>query len=375
MTAGGMKGYMRIGFDCAKLAKGTGKSIGIYNVARSVVTNLVGKLPEGYELVVFGNEKNRCDFDVEGVEFVLTDLDITSKKEILLWELFRVNSYIKKYHIDEIVFPRGFTSWFCPVKDVIIVHDLIPFYYHTHYPEVLGKLQNAYIMFRLKQSIRLAKKVITISQYSYQDIVKMVPAAAGKTTVILHGFDRRRDRYEVQPAKEEYIIGVTSALPHKNAKGIVSAYLEYFKMTEKPAKLVLAGIESLDAAGINVDVRARAYIECRKYLEDQEYFTLFKNAKVLVFLSYIEGFGLPPLEAMELGVPVICSNASSLPEVINDAGILVDPDDSKAAAEALLKVLSDEEYRKDLIFNGYVNLNSFRWEDKIQEYIKVLVGE
>lgn len=366
---------MRIGFDCAKLAKGTGKSIGIYNVARSVITNMVGKLPEGYEMVVFGNEMNRCDFDMEGVEFVLTDINIDSKKDVIAWELFRVNRYIKKYQIDEIMFPRGFTSWNCPVPDVILVHDLIPFFYHKHYPGTLGRLSNAYIMFRLRQSIRKAKKIITISEYSKKDIVRMVPSAESRTTVILHGFDRRQRKYAVVPANEDYIIAVASMLPHKNAKGIVKAYEEYFSRAEYPARLVLTGVSSLKEAGIQVDGAVESRIECKPYLEDREYYTLFKNAKVLLFLSLIEGFGLPPLEAMELGVPVICSNRTSLPEVVRDAGILVDPDDTVGIAKALEKMLHDEKYREDMIFNGYVNLGSFRWEDKIQQYIKVLVSE
>lgn len=366
---------MRIGFDCAKLAKGTGKSIGIYNATKSIVTNLAGSLTKDCELVVFGNEKNRQDFDVEGVEFVLTDLDISSKKEVILWELFRINKYIKDYKVDRIFFPRGFTSWFCPVPDIILIHDLIPFYYHKHFPEALGRLENAYIMFRLKQSIRLADKVITISEYSRKDIIRMVPKAERKTRVILHGFDRRSSSYPADPSKQDYILGVTSALPHKNAKGIAAAYQEYLKLTDDPARLVLVGVESLNSAGIVVDKQTAARIDCKKYLDDKEYYSLFKNARVLLFLSYIEGFGLPPLEAMELGVPVVCSDRTSLPEVVNDAGILVDPDDSKTVAEGIHRILTDEEYKKDLVFNGYINLNSFRWEDKIQEYIKVLTGE
>lgn len=363
---------MRIGFDCAKLAKGMGKSIGIYNVTKSVVTNLVGRLPEGVELVVFGNEMNRQDFDIDGVEFIVSDINLESRKDFLMWELFRVNKYIKKYKIDRIVFPRGFTSLFCPVTDIIIVHDLIPFFYHKNFPGVLGKLENTYIMARLKQSVASADRIITISDYSKNDMVRMVPKAAKKTEVILHGFDHRKQLYDVEPAAEDYIIGVTSVLPHKNAKGIVEAYKEYVKSNSNPAKLVLAGLKSLSDAGISVDEEIVGLIECKKFLEDKEYFALFKNAKVLLFMSVIEGFGLPPLEAMELGVPVICSNRTSLPEVINDAGVLIDPDDVRAAAAALDKMLGDEEYRQEYIRKGYENLEKFRWEDKIQQYIKVL---
>ncbi len=363
---------MRIGFDCAKLAKGMGKSIGIYNATKSVVTNLAGRLPEGVELVVLGNEMNRCDFDIDGVEFIVSDINLESRKDFIMWELFRVNKFIKKYKIDRIVFPRGFTSLFCPARDIIIVHDLIPFFYHKNFPGVLGRLENAYIMTRLKQSVASADRIITISEYSKQDMIKMVPKAASKTEVILHGFDHRKQLYQVEPAGEDYIIGVTSALPHKNARGIIEAYKEYVKLSAKPAKLVLAGLKSLEDAGISVDEELAGLIECKKFLEDKEYFSLFKNAKVLLFLSVIEGFGLPPLEAMELGVPVICSNRTSLPEVMKDAGVLVDPDDSKACAAALYEMLRDEDKRQDFIKKGYENLDNFRWEDKIQQYIKVL---
>lgn len=366
---------MRIGFDCVKLVKGKGKSIGIYNVARSVVTNMAGKLPQDCQIVVFGNEKNRADFDIEGVEFIPVSLDVDSKKALVMWELFGINKIIKQYKIDRIVFPRGYTSLFCPAQDTIIVHDLIPFFYNKEFPGYFGKLENAYIMFRLKQSIRLAHNVITISEYSKQDIIKKVPSSAGKITVIHHGFDRRSKMYDVEPAKEDYIIGVTSALPHKNAKGLVKAYCRYHDISANPAKLVIAGLDSLEAAGIEVEEKYKSSIECKRFLEDKEYFSLFKNAKVLLFLPLIEGFGLPPLEAMELGVPVISSDRSSLPEVVGDAGILVDPDNTDAVAQALEKVMADVEYRKDLIFNGYINLNSFRWEDKIKQYIKVIVGE
>lgn len=363
---------MRIGFDCAKLAKGMGKSIGIYNVTKSIVTNLVGRLPEDVELVVLGNEMNRCDFDIDGVEFIVSDINLESRKDFLMWELFRVNKYIKKYKLDRIVFPRGFTSMFCPVHDIILVHDFIPFFYHRNFPGVLGRLENAYIMARLKQSVASADRIITISEYSKQEMVAMVPKAAAKTEVILHGFDHRKQLYQVEPATEDYIIGVTSKLPHKNARGIVDAYREYVKISDKPAKLVLAGLTSLSDAGIEVEPELAQRIECKRFLEDKEYFSLFKNAKTLLFLSVIEGFGLPPLEAMELGVPVICSDRSSLPEVVRDAGMLVNPDDAKECARALNEMLSDEEKRQDYIRKGYKNLEEFRWEDKIQQYIKVL---
>ena len=368
---------MRIGFDCAKLVKGTSKSIGIYNITKSVVTRLAKQLPKEHELVVIGNENNRDDFDVEGVEFHPVELDINSTKAILLWETVRVNSYIKKLKLDEIVFPRGFTSLFCPVKDVIIVHDLIPFYYDKHFPGVLNRVQNAYVMMRMKSSIRTADKIITISEYSKKDILRIVPKAEKKTHVILHGYEpHNREIEELSDIPENYFYGITSKLPHKNAVGLVKAYSEYYKMTDKPYDLEIAGLPDLSAVEEKLDIaltdEVKKHIHCNKFMDDKRFYSLFAHSKGLIFLSLIEGFGLPPLEAMELGVPVICSNATSLPEVVRDAGIMVDPENAQKIAVQMKRLTEQGQLSKELVSKGYANLKNFNWEERVEEYIKVL---
>lgn len=370
---------MRIGFDCAKLVKGTSKSIGIYNITKSVVTRLARQLSKEHELVVIGNENNREDFDVDGVEFHSVELDINSTKAILLWETVRVNSYIKKLKLDEVVFPRGFTSLFCPVKDVIIVHDLIPFYYAKHFPGVLNRVQNAYVMLRMKSSIKTADKVITISEYSKQDILKIVPKAEKKTYVILHGYEAHNmETEELSNVPEKYFYGITSRLPHKNAAGLIKAYAKYYEMTDKPYDLEVAGLPDLSMFENNPDIaltdEVKKHIHCNKFMDDRRFYSLFAHSKGLVFLSLIEGFGLPPLEAMELGVPVISSNATSLPEVVRDAGIMADPENTDEIAAQMKQLTEQPELAKKLISKGYANLKNFNWEERVEQYIKVLTA-
>ena len=96
------------------------------------------------------------------------------------------------------------------------------------------------------------------------------------------------------------------------------------------------------------------------------------GAKAYLFLSYVEGFGFPPLEAMQLGVPVVCSNTSSLPEVVADAGLLVAPEDYGAAADALVRVTEDEGLREELVRKGYENIRRFSWESRTDLYWKEL---
>lgn len=368
---------MRIGFDCAKLVKGASKSIGIYNTAKSVVVRLAVQLPKEHQLVVIGNENNRQDFDVEGVEFHPVQLDINSTKAILLWETVRVNSYIRRLKLDEIVFPRGFTSLFCPVKDVVIIHDLIPFYYDKHYPGVLSRVQNAYVMLRMRSSIKTADKIITISEYSKKEILDIVPSADRKINVILHGFETHNiDSSEPTDVPDNYFFGITSKLPHKNAAGLLKAYAEYYAVTPSPYDLVLAGISDLSQVKFepeySIPEDVRAHIHCNKFMDDARFYSLFRHSRGLVFLSVIEGFGLPPLEAMELGVPVICSNRTSLPEVVRDAGIMVDPEKPTAVAEAMRRLTTEPELVWELKKKGYENLKNFDWEERVKEYVRVL---
>lgn len=371
---------MRIGFDCAKLVKGTSKSIGIYNITKSVVVRLARQLPGEHQLVVIGNDSNREDFAVDGVEFHSVDLNIESTKALLLWETVKVNSYIKKLKLDEIVFPRGFTSLFCPVKDVIIIHDLIPFYYDKHFPGVLNRVQNAYVMMRMKSSIKSADKIITISEYSKNDILKIVPKTEKKVSVILHGYEPHNGGLEkIKNVPENYFYGITSGLPHKNAVGLIKAYMLYHEMTDEPYDLVIAGISELSAVedklGEPIPEAIKKCIHCNKFMDDKKFYSLFAHAKGFVFLSLIEGFGLPPLEAMELGVPVVCSNAASLPEVVKDAGLLVNPEDAREAAEAMKHITENPELARELIRKGYDNLKNFNWEERVERYIEVLTSK
>lgn len=121
---------MNLVVDCFKLVKGSGKSIGIYNLAVNLVRNLVRYKPsEPVDILVIGNPKNREDFNIPGVNFIeITKYDPQNKFHALLWELFLVSSACRKYKIDRILFPRGYCALSHPSYDIVIIHDLIPFF-------------------------------------------------------------------------------------------------------------------------------------------------------------------------------------------------------------------------------------------------------
>ena len=149
-------------------------------------------------------------------------------------------------------------------------------------------------------------------------------------------------------------------------------------MTDKPYDLEVAGLPDLSMFENNPDIaltdEVKKHIHCNKFMDDRRFYSLFAHSKGLVFLSLIEGFGLPPLEAMELGVPVISSNATSLPEVVRDAGIMADPENTDEIAAQMKHLTEQPELAKELISKGYANLKNFNWEERVEQYIKVLTA-
>ncbi len=395
---------MNLVIDCFKQVKGAGKSIGIYNLAKSITGHLGERaLQKAQEnaggkgnkaadtIIVLGNSYNREEFDVPGVVFAEVKGNPLNKLYCIFWELILVKKYAKKYQADRILFPRGYRpigrkGWIGKrkggkkIKDTILIHDLIPFYYDKYYPGVFNRLENAYIMYRLKVSMKKADRVITISEYSKEDILDKVPGCGGKITVIHNGMNAVPQGLENKGAggdhgEEDYIVAMTSPLPHKNARGVLKAYEAYYKKADKPLRLSVIGIEDTSCYK-EMDAEAAEHVACYKFFKKfDEMCRTAAGAKAYLFLSYVEGFGFPPLEGMQMGIPVVCSDRSSLPEVVADAGILVDPDDMGQIARALMKVTEDEAVREELIRKGYENIRRFSWESRTDLYWKELYHE
>ena len=137
---------------------------------------------------------------------------------------------------------------------------------------------------------------------------------------------------------------------------------------------MLVGIDSPERidGGEQLPAEVKESITCYRYIESaEEMHSLMAGARAFLFLSLIEGFGFPPLEAMQLGVPVICSNRTALPEVIGDAGLLVDPDDRSGIVACMNRLLEDEKLREELIAKGYENVKRFDWDSRTRLYWEV----
>lgn len=367
---------MRVVIDCFKQIKGAGKSRGIYNFASNLVKNLAKykQKKNETELVIIGNKYNREDFDFPGVIFISEDrFDPLKKMHCIIWELFGVSMMCKKLQADQVIFPRGFCALTHSVQDTIIIHDLIPFYYNEFFPNTFNRIENAYVMMRLKASAKSCHRVITVSQASSKDIVKYCGINENRITIIHNGCNEITCDNKNNKFAEPYICAMTSDLPHKNAKGIFEAYKKYIVLAKKPYNLVVIGTE--DTGKVEFSEEEKRRITCYKTIKkDAEMYSIIANSTVFLFLSLIEGFGFPPIEAMQLNVPVICSNSSCLPEIVGNAARLVDPEDSQTVAEVLNSLLSDEKQRKMLIQLGKENVKRFSWDSRAKLYWKAILN-
>lgn len=331
-------------------------------------------------IIVLGTRHNEEDFRIPGVRFVSVKYDPRNKLICILWELYLVTIALKRLNADRVLFPRGFAPLFHPTEDYVIVHDMIPFYYDKEFPGVLNPLENFYIMWRLKASIRHSHGVITDSFASKKEILRITGVKEDKVQVVYPGQNKLDIAavsstslcQEVTDLKgQDYICSITSGLPHKNAIGIIESYKKYCNICHNPFPLVIIGLSDLDDYEVPNEIKR--HIICIKYLkEDIQMHRVIMGSKVFLFLSLQEGFGFPPLEAMQLGVPVICSDRTSLPEVTGTAAELVDPDNTQKVAELLKEITEQDILQNNLREKGYGNISRFSWENRIDDYMALL---
>lgn len=259
-------------------------------------------------------------------------------------------------------------------KKITIVHDMVV----KAFPETMNLKTKIMLKLCLKKSCKRADKIVTVSQFSKEEIVKYLKIPEEKIIVMPNGVDhslyhpgyaadaveKAKRRYQIEG---EYYLYLGTLEPRKNIERIVQAYAR----SKKPGgpRLVLAGrkgwlYESIFAAvqelGIERDVIFTDYVA------DADVPLLMSGAKIFLFPSLYEGFGLPPLEAMACGTPVVTASTSSLPEVAGDAALLADPYSVREIAAAIARLEQDEALRQSLIQKGLERAAQFTWEKSAQ---------
>ena len=259
---------------------------------------------------------------------------------------------------------------FTRVPQVTVLHDLIPLAFPAQYPR-----QQWYFRRFVPAMLRKSRMVVAISRATSAQAMQTYGLAPERIRIVPSACDLQRFRPDgpaVADGGVPYVLFVGTLLPHKNLPRLVEAVAIAGRRTA--LRLVIAGhgapgdIARLQARAKDSDVS----IELRSYVPFDELPALYRGARVVVVPSLAEGFGLTALEAMASGTPVIVSNTTSLPEVVGEAGLRVDPQDSDAIAEAIVAVLTDDALHKDLSARGLTRAATFSWERTAREMLDVL---
>ncbi len=306
-----------------------------------------------------------------------------------LWTLLGISRKLlgNRNKIDVFFSPTHYLPFYAPCPSVISIFDVS----YLHFPRLFKKKDLNQLKLWGGFSIRRASKIITISKSTKSDIIKAYSIDTSKVEVIYPGikseFQNSKSeinlKFKMQNSKSfkekfgiegEYILFVGTLQPRKNIANLIEA----FSIIEnKNIKLVIVGKRGWMYEDILNSPKKYEISDRVKFLNDvtdEDLPNFYKNAICFILPSLYEGFGLPVLEAMKYGCPVLTSNISSLPEVGGDAALYFDPQSTQDIAEKIDKVVSDEKLRSEMIKKGYEQVKKFSWEKTAKETLKILEG-
>lgn len=241
---------------------------------------------------------------------------------------------------------------------------------------------------RTKSAVKHAVKTVTISKNAKKEIVDFYKADKASVLIATPAADQqlfyRRSKAEIEDAKikygikGDYILSLSNLEPRKNLDGLVDAYCTLPKNVIDSTSLLLVGVngwktEKLFTKIIDKVDEGFNIIRPSHYIDDADKPAILSGAKMLVYPSHYEGFGMPPLEALACGTPVVCADNSSLPEVVGDLAIQIKSTDTQAIEKAIEKVLGDKEIARKALTEGPVQAEKFNWQKSAQTYYDLIL--
>jgi glycosyltransferase involved in cell wall biosynthesis len=294
---------------------------------------------------------------------------------------------LRRLGADLIHSPHYVIPLLCARHKVVTIHDCI----HLLFPQYLPSGALTYAHFMMGAALRRSDLVFTVSEASRRDILHFYPDADGERIQVVPNaidpaileppgeeeMERVRERYQI---RGRFVLYAGNIKPHKNLERLITAFgMLKQRSGHEDLKLLIIGDEvnrypslrrSVEGAGIRQDVRFFGFVP------DSTLSALYRLASVFAFPSLYEGFGLPPLEAMACGTPVVTSRLSSLPEVVGDAALLVDPYSAEDIASGIERVLANSDLAASMVAKGRERVSAFSWERSVKAihtgYMKVL---
>jgi len=370
---------MKIGIDCRMMSS----SFGIGRYVQQLVKHLL-EIDSENEFVLFVNHRDPRDLTLPSptrrgeLKIVVADIP---------WYVWKEQVKFKKIIDKEKVDLMHFPHWNVPIlynkPFVVTIHDLTMYHFPRPEATTLGPLKfwlkdKAHRM-AVRHAVKRAKKIIVTSEFTKQDVhqtlgVQMEEMVVGYQAPFETTEKQERNKYpisNIQYPNCPYVLYVGAAYPHKNLKGLFKAWKIFCEKYSDGYKLVLVGKDNYFYNNIQYLISNIQSAIHLNNVSDEELISLYQNARLFIFPSLYEGFGLPPLEAMSHMVPVASSNRSCMPEVLGDAALYFDPENYEQMADVIHRGLIDENVRFELQNNARELLKNYSWNKLARETLGV----
>ena len=349
---------------------------GIEEYSYQVIKNLRGKLIED-QVVLYVRKNQEVDFEMP------ENWKVKIIKWPRLWTQVGLSLEMIFHSVDVLFIPAHTVPIIHPKNTVVTIHGLE----YEICPEAYSWWEKMYMRCSIVNSCKWARTIIAVSSNTKKDLIKLYSVPEEKIAVISEGYEQSTVNSQQLSGKlkndgrlpmtddKPYLLFIGRLEERKNIMGIVEVFEILKDKYQIPHELVLVGKPGYGFDKIQSKIQDTRYnnqIILLGFVSEEQKWDLLKNSEVFLFPTMYEGFGIPILEAQSVGVPVVTSNVSSMPEVAGDSALLVDPKNLGEIAQAVQKILTDENLKKNLIAKGLENVKRFSWDKCSQEITEIL---
>jgi len=390
---------MLIGIDASRAA--LARRTGTENYSLQVIRHLIG-LSSGHRFRLYFNQTPPPGLFPDDPQVELRPIPFPR-----LWTHLRLAAEMAVHPPDCLFIPAHVLPLIHPRRSIVTVHDLG----YLHFPEAHRPFDRWYLDWSTRYNARVAAAILADSQATRDDLLRYYNIDPAKITIVYPGLDpayttlhpafghslalppqswegsRGGGKVRALHLPSPFILHVGTLQPRKNLARLIDAYARVLQRVsgdpgltcgELPLRnlgLVLAGRPGWQTSALYTQIEARGLtgrVHFLDYVPASDLPVLMRAAALFVMPSLYEGFGLPVLEAMACGTPVVCSKTSSLPEVAGDAALLVDPLDTDALADAIIRTLTDDALRQELRARGLARARQFSWVNAAQQILHII---
>ncbi len=359
---------MKVGIDASRafLKERTGTE----EYAYQVIKNLTKMDLAFCQFFLYVREDSEVDMDLP------ENFSIIEIKGQRMWTQARLSWELWRNPVDVLFVLSHAVPFIHPKKTVVTIHGLE----FSVCPECYSFFDRTILEINTFLSLLFSKKIIVPSENTKKDLIQFYNIKPEEIEVICHGaeYETWSVKHETKKQSNSFdILFIGRLEKRKNIVNLIRSFDKLKERTEgekRESKLILAGKAGFGFDEIKKEIEKSEHkndIILTGYVTEKRKEDLYEEADLFVFPSFYEGFGMPVLEAMSYGVPVICSNMSSLPEISGDSALIVDPYSVENMAEALEKMSGDDKYRESMINKGFENIKRFSWKKCAKDWFAV----